>query len=94
MSRSDDIVCVPDVVDNAYLRFISNLGIGPKNENVMVISDDSHPNSAASLSDILTCDYEGLLNIRNMAKKNMKVVLNLYMLKPGDFKLAAVLETD
>lgn len=92
-ARPDDLVCVLSRVDNQFLQFLSNLGVSPKDGNVIVALNDVHPNYGANLSDILTCDYEGLLNIRKMVKRNKKVVLNPYMLTPGDFKLAAVLET-
>src|SRR3972149_2074034 len=65
VARLDDVVCVADRVDKEYLRFLSNLGIGPKNGNVVVASKDFPRNCDSYLSDLLMNNNEAILTIRN-----------------------------
>lgn len=92
-ARSDDLVCVLGRVDNQYLQFLSSLEIGPRDGNVIVASEDIHENRGANLSDVLGDNYDALLTIRRLIKRNKKIVLNPYITSQCEFKLAAVLET-
>jgi hypothetical protein len=92
-ARADDIVCVLNSLDNQCLEFFSSLGVGPRDENVVVASKSIHSNLAVNLTDLLIKDYEALLTIRNLVKHNKKIVLNPYILSTREFRLAAVLET-
>lgn len=91
-ARPDDLVCVAEMVDNQYLQFLYSLGISPRNGNVVVASESVHPNSSASLSDLLMGNYEALLKIRKLIKRNKKIVLNPFIATSRESKLAAILE--
>jgi len=93
VARPDDLVCVVDKVDNQYLQFLSKLGIGLSNKNIIVASKDFQQDSDATLSDLLMSNCEALLAIRNLVKRNKKIVLNPYIASPKEFKLVAILET-
>ncbi|MGH7901615.1 MAG: hypothetical protein ACRENZ_07745, partial [Thermodesulfobacteriota bacterium] len=92
VARPDDVVCVADTVDKDYLSFLSNLGIGPKNGNLVVASKHIPRNSASYLSDLLMNDNEAILTIRNLVEQNKKIVLTPYKVTPKEFELAAILE--
>ena len=92
VARLDDVVCVADRVDKEYLRFLSNLGIGPKNGNVVVASKDFPRNYDSYLSDLLMNNNEAILTIRNLVEQGKKIVLNPYKATPSEFKLATILE--
>jgi len=93
VARPDDIVCVLERVDNKYLQFLSSLGVGPRNGNVIQASKCFYQNDNANLSDSLISNQETLLTIRKLIKRNKKIVLNPYIASPKEFKLAAILET-
>lgn len=93
VARTDDIVCVLERVDNQYLQFLSSLGVGPRNGNVIQASKCLYQNDNANLSDSLMSNQEALLTIRKLVKQNKKIVLNPYIASPKEFKLAAILET-
>lgn len=92
VARPDDLVCVVDRVNHQYLQFLSIIGIGPINGNVVVASESVHPNSNAVLSDLLMSNYEALLKIRKLVKRNNKIVLNPFIASPKEFELARILE--
>lgn len=91
-ARPDDLVCVAETVDNQYFQFLYSMGISPRNGNVVVASESVHPNSSASLSDLLMGNYEALLKIRKLIKRNKKIVLNPFIATSRESKLAAILE--
>ena len=93
VARTDDIVCVLERVDNQYLQFLSSLGVGPRNGNVIQASKCLYQNDNANLSDSLMSNQEALLTIRKLVKQNKKIVLNPYIATPKEFQLALILET-
>ncbi|HJX23053.1 MAG TPA: hypothetical protein VJ574_01410, partial [Candidatus Bathyarchaeia archaeon] len=48
VARTDDIVCVLERVDNQYLQFLSSLGVGPRNGNVIQASKCLYQNDNAN----------------------------------------------
>jgi hypothetical protein len=92
VARPHDVVCVANIVDKEYLRFLSNLGIGPKNGNVVVASRGVTRNSGECLSDLLMSNNEAILTIQNLVQKDKKIILNPYRLTQREFKLAEILE--
>ncbi|MGH9879372.1 MAG: hypothetical protein ACRD5H_17210, partial [Nitrososphaerales archaeon] len=92
-ARSDDIVCVSKKVDEHYLRFLHSFGIGPRNENIIVASENPQQNCLMSLSDLLMNNHKALLTIRRLLKEDKKIFLNPFIATPIEFKLAASLET-
>ena len=72
VARTDDIVCVLERVDNQYLQFLSSLGVGPRNGNVIQASKFLYQNDNANLSDSLMSNQEALLTIRKLVKQNKK----------------------
>ncbi|MER3445580.1 MAG: hypothetical protein C4291_01505 [Candidatus Dadabacteria bacterium] len=91
-ARRDDIVCVAEAVDKRYIQFLRSLGIGPRNGNIVVVSENVHPNSSTNLSDLLMGNYEALLKIRNLTKRNKKIILNPFIATYREFKLSKILE--
>ncbi len=92
-SRPDDVVCVLEKVDNQYLKFLSSMGIGPKSENIVAVSNGVKPNSSINLSDLLIDNPEKLLTIRRLIKPGKKIVLNPYIFSAKESKLAEILKT-
>jgi hypothetical protein len=92
IARPDDLVCVLSRVDDRYLRFLSSLGVGPKNGNVIVASEKVNQSSDVGLSNLLMNNYHALLKIRKLVKRHKKIILNPYIALPQEFKLATILE--
>ena len=92
-ARSDDLVCVSKRVGEQYLRFIYSFGIGPRNENIIVASENTHRDSLMSLSDLLMSNDKALSTIRRLIKQDKKIVLNPFIATPKEFELASTLET-
>jgi hypothetical protein len=92
LARPDDIVCVPDEVDNQHLQFLSGLAIGTKKEKVIAVSNSANTTIGASLSDLLADNHDALLTIRKLIKPNKKITLNPYITTPGEVRLASILE--
>jgi hypothetical protein len=92
VARPDDVVCVANAVDKDYLQFLHNLGIGPKQWNVVVASKDNSRNSEGCLTDLLMSNNEAILTIRNLVEQGKEIVLNPYRVTQREFKLAAILE--
>ncbi|HEY7534608.1 MAG TPA: hypothetical protein VH878_01525, partial [Thermodesulfobacteriota bacterium] len=92
VARPDDIVCMTAKVEKEYLRFLSKLGIGPKNCNLVVASKDIHKNSDVRLLDLLMRDRRAVSTIRSLVKQNKKIVLNPYRVSERELKFTAVLK--
>jgi hypothetical protein len=92
IARPDDIVCVAGIVDKDYLQFLSSLGIGPRNGNVLVGSKNVHRDSNVSLSDLIMRNDDALLRIKNLIKRDKQIVLNPFIVTLKEFKLAATME--
>jgi hypothetical protein len=92
LARPDDIVCVPDKVDNHYLQFLSGLNIGTKKEKVIAVSNSVNTSIGASLSDLLADNHDALLTIRKRIKLNKKITLNPYITTTKEVRLASILE--
>lgn len=93
VARPGDLVCAAGRVDNQYLQFLSSLGIGPNDGNVIMISECSHRNSNAALSELLVSHYELLSYMGKIVKGSNKVVLNPFIATPREFKLATTLQS-
>ena len=92
LARPQDLVCVASEVDDQYLRFLSNLEIGPSNGHVIVGSERIQATSGASLLDLLMSNYEVLLTIRKLVKESTRIKVNPFMASPEQFQLASTLE--
>lgn len=92
-ARPHDIVCVAGKVEKQYLQFLSRLGIGPKDGNVISASKGALSRPGAILPDLLTSNCEALLHIGKLLEANNEVVLNPFIASSGQFKLARVMET-
>jgi hypothetical protein len=79
IARPDDLVCVAKSVDDGYLQFLSSVGIGPKNGNVVVASESDNRNFNVSLSELLMKNNKALLNIQKLIKRDSKIVLNPFI---------------
>ncbi|MGH7791333.1 MAG: hypothetical protein ACREOB_03355, partial [Thermodesulfobacteriota bacterium] len=92
-ARSDDIVCLSKSVDKRYLEFLNSFGIGLKEENIIVASENVDQNALMSLSDLLTNNPKAILAIRHLVKQDKEIRLNPFIATPKEFKLARTLET-
>jgi hypothetical protein len=92
LARPRDLVCVAREVDDQYLRFLSDLEIGPSKGHVIVGSKGRQETSRKSLLELLISNYEVLLTIGKLVKERDRIELNAFMASPKQFQLAATLE--
>ncbi len=92
IARPDDIVCVLNRVNDQYIKFLSTIGIGPTNGNIVVASESIDYNSDEILPDLLMRNHNVLLKIGKLVKKNNKIFLNPFIALPREFQLAKILE--
>jgi hypothetical protein len=92
LARPDDLVCVPDDVDNQHLQFLSGLAVGTKKEKVIVASGGVNTGVGASLSDLVAANPDALLTIRRLINPNKKIILNPYITTHREVSLASILE--
>lgn len=90
-ARPDDVVCVLGRVDKEHLEFLSRLGVGPANGNVVVVSEDDQSNPGSALASLLMDNHEALTTVRSLTKQNKRVVLNPYLLSAVECRLATAL---
>jgi hypothetical protein len=88
----DDIVFVLDRLDNQFLQFLSNLGIRPKDENIIVASEGVSSHTGAELSDLLLINCKALLKVEKLVGQSNKIILNPFIATQKEFKLAATME--
>ncbi|MGH7233150.1 MAG: hypothetical protein ACREJU_17595, partial [Nitrospiraceae bacterium] len=93
VARPNDFVCVLDRVDDRYLRFLSTLGVGPHEDNIIVASKRGHRSSSTSLSDVLMSNHDALLAIRERVQRDMPVFVNPFLASPKEFEFADALGT-
>jgi hypothetical protein len=92
-ARPHDIVCVACRPEKRYLQFLSTLGIGPKDGNVILASKGALSRPGAILPDLLIGNHKVLSDIGKLVKANNEVVLNPFVASSGQFKLASAMET-
>jgi hypothetical protein len=92
MAKANDIVCVLNAVDDQYLAFLDNLGIGPKHENIIIASNHDHPHSK-NLMEALRNNPDAVSAIGKRIGNHKKIGLNSFTSSEEDLKLVAVLET-
>lgn len=91
IARPDDVVCVLEKVDARYLQFLSYLRVGPRQQNIIVASENVQPHPNASLSDVLIHNSTALFTIRNLIDQDKQIILNPYMVSAKEFQLASAL---
>lgn len=91
LARPDDLVCVLEKVDEQYLQYLSQLGIGPHAGSVIVASADSQLPPELSLSAALGSNAAALFPAQKLAARGKRVVLHPYLVSPGKFTLAEIL---
>ncbi len=92
LARPYDLVCVASEVNNQYLRFLSNLEVGPSNGHVIVRSEGIQEASDESLLELLMSNYEVLLTLSKLVKESNRIELNPFMASQKQFQLASTLE--
>lgn len=93
LARAQDIVCVPDEVDPAYLAYLAELGLGPRAGHVVAASR-FEPAAAPdrALWARLAGSAEALRTLADLLKRSGATRLHPYMASGGERSLAAALE--
>jgi hypothetical protein len=88
-ARPRDVVCLVAPVDPGYLELLRGIGVGPRSENVVVVS--GAPGAVPSLPDLLQED-RALERLRELVGDAARVVLDVYTPSAKEAALAARLE--
>lgn len=91
LARPDDIVCVRGTVDETYVEFLSQLGLGPKRDHIVELGV-SAGDEETMLPDLLRRNSEALESICQRIPSKNRVVLNPYSVAKVEFVVAAELE--
>jgi hypothetical protein len=92
MARKGDLVCVSSPVDDAYLRFLKHLGIGPQEGNVITVTGGRKPETLGErLADLLRNDQEAFFEIRSGILAGNSICINPYIASRREFDLATTL---
>ena len=93
LARPQDIVCVPDEVDPAYLSYLSDLGLGPRPGHVVPASRFGPPAPAdRALWARLAGSADALRALADLLVRNGVTRLHPYSASGGERSLAAALE--
>jgi hypothetical protein len=93
LARPQDIVCVPDEVEPAYLSYLSDLGLGPHRGHVVAASRFGAPGAAERpLWARLTHSADALRALAELLRRNGVTRLHPYSASNGERSLAAALE--
>lgn len=88
-ARPRDVVCVPEPIDPAYLTYLRRTKIGPRPENILVLTGGPDRGLAQRLAE----DTAALRRIaERVAGGGGRLVLNPFIGTPSAFALGAALE--
>jgi len=91
VARPHDMACVFNQVDPDYLQFLSRLGVGPQEQNVIVASEKGPPLAGSGLINSLIQNDAALFALQRLVRQGQKIVVNPYMISAEKFHLARVL---
>ena len=93
LARPQDIVCVPDEIDPAYLSYLSDLGLGPSRGHVVAASRFGVPGGAERpLWARFANSADALRALAELLRRNGVTQLHPYAASNGERSLAAALE--
>lgn len=92
MARRNDIVCVLDGVDIDFLHFLAGLGVGPSQENIVIIRESNGENRIENLSDLMMKNHHAFSTIRNLVKEGNNVEFHPYVASPKEFSLVSMMQ--
>jgi hypothetical protein len=93
LARPQDIVCVSDEVDPAYLAYLADLGLGPRRGHVVAASRFGPPVPAdRALWARLAGSADALRELAELLRRNGVTRLHPYSASGGEHSLAAALE--
>jgi len=96
LARPQDIVCVPDEVEPAYLSYLSDLGLGPHRGHVVAASRFGAPGVHGTAERPLWARFansaDALRALAELLRRNGVTRLHPYAASNGERSLAAALE--
>ena len=92
-ARPDDVVCVADPVEEAYLDFLGDLGIGPRPGNIVALSSEPGADKDIPLPALALRNERALERIATLVSGGRSVVINPYITSPEEVRLASRLES-
>jgi hypothetical protein len=93
LARPQDVVCVPDEVEPAYLSYLPDLGLGPRRGHVVAASRFGQPDSTdRALWARLAGSADALRMLGDLLRRNGVTRLHPYSASGGERSLAAALE--
>ncbi len=92
LARAQDIVCVSEEVEPAYLAYLAELGLGPSPERVLSVSRFDREVSSRALWARLAGNTEALRALGSLLRQGGPSRLHPYIASRGSFALAAALE--
>jgi hypothetical protein len=92
MARRNDIVCTADQIDQGYLEFLEDLGVGPGRGNVITVLEKGQSNTGAVLSELLIDHEDSRREIERRISSEKKIILHPFKTTMNEFRLSKALE--
>ena len=92
LARRQDIVCVSEEVEPAYLAYLAELGLGPRPERVVPVSRFADHAPGRALWARLAGSTEALRVLGSLVRESGPSRLHPFIASRGSFDLAAALE--
>lgn len=92
LARAQDIVCVTEEVEPAYLDYLAELGLGPRPDRVVAVSRFGNHAPGRALWARLAGNTEALRALGSMLREGGPSRLHPFIGSRGPFDLAAALE--
>ncbi|MGH2400612.1 MAG: hypothetical protein ACRDF6_12305, partial [bacterium] len=93
LAERNDVVCLPDEIDPAYMDYLAELGVGPAPENLVVASRFNRGTPDRPLWQRLLENSGALEYIAELLHGWSAAQVHPFIASRGQFQLAAALET-
>jgi hypothetical protein len=91
LAEEQDVVCLAAPVDPDFLGFLRALGLGPRSENIVVLSDASPPAAATPLAQRLLSSRDILDHVAALVPRERRLVVSPYVVSEWEVQLVGVL---
>lgn len=91
LAGPEDIVFVHDPIDEHYLAFLAELGLGPRRERIVAVNTGKAAHENPCLSEQILHNTEVLARLLRLLKGREAVCLNSYFYSQSEMALNAVL---
>ncbi|MEW6442900.1 MAG: hypothetical protein AB1640_18345 [bacterium] len=92
LARPWDVVCLLNPLEESYLEYLQNLGIGPERGNIIPVGTSVRPDCSTRLLNCLMANPDALSAIARLVTFSAKVVLSPYIASQSELECTAVLQ--